>query len=423
MAEKIIDTRISLLYNTYDAWVAADPVLKRGEIAIVEIEAATDGVANASAVPTILFKAGALTGDKKFSELEWASAKAADVHDWAKKSDTDFIAWAAKKIVPKFSVEVTGEGNAITGASWDDVNGKLTLTKGETFATSAELSTALETAASDAKSKADKALEDANKYTDEKVQDAVTGGTAGLASEDYVDEAVKGVQDQIDALDNTYATDTQLADAVKVEKERAEGVESELSGKLTTLIGDDTGKSARTIANEELAAQLVPESAKESLDTLAEIAAWIQSHPDDASAMNEAITALQNQLNGIDAGTGTVKKYVDDAITALNIGNYALAADLVELAGRVTALEGKVDVEKVSTAIADAQKAAEDKAAELVNAHKESVDQTIADNTQAISDLDDSLAAIAKSGNINDLVQTEGDVLVLDCNAALFGSN
>ena len=64
---------------------------------------------------------------------------------------------------------------------------------------------------------------------------------------------------------------------------------------VDTLIGSDTGKSVRTIANEELAAQLIPESAQESLDTLAEIAAWIQEHPDDAATMNAAIT----KLNGI----------------------------------------------------------------------------------------------------------------------------
>ena len=69
---------------------------------------------------------------------------------------------------------------------------------------------------------------------------------------------------------------------------------------VDTLIGSDTGKSVRTIANEELAAQLIPESAQESLDTLAEIAAWIQEHPDDAATMNAAIT----KLNGIVAGIG-----------------------------------------------------------------------------------------------------------------------
>ena len=39
---------------------------------------------------------------------------------------------------------------------------------------------------------------------------------------------------------------------------------------------------------------LVPEDAKESLDTLKEIADWIQDHPDDAAAMNARITDLEN---------------------------------------------------------------------------------------------------------------------------------
>ena len=50
---------------------------------------------------------------------------------------------------------------------------------------------------------------------------------------------------------------------------------------LATLIGTDAGKSARTIANEELAAQLIPEGAQEALDTLTEIAQWIQDHPNE----------------------------------------------------------------------------------------------------------------------------------------------
>lgn len=37
--------------------------------------------------------------------------------------------------------------------------------------------------------------------------------------------------------------------------------------------------------------------------------------------MNSAITALQAQLTGINSGNGTVKAYVDTAISALNIGD------------------------------------------------------------------------------------------------------
>ena len=112
-----------------------------------------------------------------------------------------------------------------------------------------------------------------------------------------------------------------------------------VAGKVNTLVGvggADANKSVRTIANEELAAQLVPEGAKESLNTLSEIAAWIQAHPDDAAAMNAAITALQNKVN---TGNKNVSAYVNDAIDALNIGDYAKAADLTALATRFTIFE------------------------------------------------------------------------------------
>ena len=107
-------------------------------------------------------------------------------------------------------------------------------------------------------------------------------------------------------------------------------------GKLTTLIGSDADKSVRTIANEELAAQLIPETAKDSLDTLQEIAAWIQAHPDDASAMNTRISDLETLV-----GDDPVSTQINAAIDALKIGDYAKAADLTAAVGRITALEGK----------------------------------------------------------------------------------
>lgn len=90
------------------------------------------------------------------------------------------------------------------------------------------------------------------------------------------------------------------------------------SKKLNSLIGDDTNKSVRTIANEELAAQLIPSEAKESLDTLKEIAAQIQSHPDEAAAMNTQIQELRNVLATFMAADengnitqDAVKNYID----------------------------------------------------------------------------------------------------------------
>lgn len=82
--------------------------------------------------------------------------------------------------------------------------------------------------------------------------------------------------------------------------QRTISIENE-DGSTTTETIDyneaDKDKSIREIAIEELSYQLVPESAKESMDTLAEIAAWIQYHPEDAAAMNEAIEQLKKDVD------------------------------------------------------------------------------------------------------------------------------
>lgn len=217
--------------------------------------------------------------------------------------------------------------------------------------------------------------------------DTATTGRMAVAEKDIdnLEAAVKNIQEN--AYDDTELRELIQGNAGDIEalEGRADAVEA----KVTTLIGSDANKSVRTIANEELAAQLVPAAAKESLDSLEEIAAWIQEHPDDAAAMNAAIVALQNQVKGIAAGEGTVKKYVDDAITALKIGDYAKAADLTALAGRVTTLEGKVDVTKVSTAIATAKQEAIDSATATAAADAKSK----ADAAQS--------AAIAKANELN----------------------
>lgn len=119
-----------------------------------------------------------------------------------------------------------------------------------------------------------------------------TGTANGTVAVNGVDVAVKGLA----ALAyKAQVSEADLDAALKaVLDAKASGAD------LATLIGTDTGKSVRTIANEELAAQLIPEGAQESLDTLTEIAQWIQDHPDDAAAMNTAIA----KLNGIVSGIG-----------------------------------------------------------------------------------------------------------------------
>lgn len=303
------------------------------------------------------------------------------------------------------SVEVTGTGNAVTGASYNAATRKLTLTMGASYETADAVNAKID-------AKTGSLVH--NDVTYDTIAEFVNAKTAGIATDaalgdlqnrvltaegeidalqdkvgektvsDQIDEKIEAlkladtyeargsaqaVKDELTDIVNGKADASALteeinrakaaeeanaasakaakdaadaaqgaADKAQEEVDAVEGRVATVEGQVTTLIGEDAGKSVRAIANEELAAQLIPEAAKESLDTLSEIAAWIQSHPDDASAMNAAVAALQDK---VDTGDKTVSAYVADAIAALSIGDYAKAADLAALAGRVAEVEGK----------------------------------------------------------------------------------
>ena len=93
MAEKILNTRIQLKYDTWDNWQKTDVankggnlVLKQGEMAVTAI---ASGKSDFTTPPTIMFKVG--DGEHKFSELPWASGLAADVYPWAKSPTAPVI--------------------------------------------------------------------------------------------------------------------------------------------------------------------------------------------------------------------------------------------------------------------------------------------------------------------------------------------
>lgn len=199
----------------------------------------------------------------------------------------------------------------------------------------------------------------------EKLASATAGNVVVAKADGTIEDGGTALSDlatktEVEAVDDKVGT---LADLTTTEKNNVVGAINELEGKvealeagtyddsevreliqdnkdiIDTLVGADNGKSVRAIANEELAAQLITEDAAENLNSLEELAAWIQSHPDDASAMNATIVKLQNILDGIgDVDSGekaSVVAYVTDAISALNIGDYAKASDLTALASRV----------------------------------------------------------------------------------------
>lgn len=118
---KDLKTRIALKQNTYEYWTEGegkDYIPLYGEVCFCEIpayneEKPNNGAAEATNAPTVLFKVGTAKRNadgsfvdgtaKKFAQLNWVSALAADVYDWAK---------AATK--PTYEAkEITGIGDYI----------------------------------------------------------------------------------------------------------------------------------------------------------------------------------------------------------------------------------------------------------------------------------------------------------------------
>lgn len=368
-----LNTRLQLRYDLLSAWESSTLALLAGEVAIAKdgdnliIKVGEDGIKTWGQLPVANVTPAQLTA---------LTTRVATLETDLNTATTGLKARlaAAEEAIDDIQ-ELLGDGE---GSVSDQIK--------DAVAAEAKL-----------REDADKAINDKiGTVTDEATAETVYGAIAAEAARAGAAEEANA--DAIAAIEADYlkaADKTELAEAISAEKSRAEAAEkvnadaidaieadylkavdkTELQGnidtvgaKVTTLIGDDANKSVRTIANEELAAQLVAEGAAESLDTLKEIAEWIQSHPEDAAAMNEAIEALEAKVVlGTDAEGNeyaTVKAYVEAAIAALNIGDYAKAADLTALAARVEDLETKVDVAKVSTAIATAKQEAIDAAAD-----------------------------------------------------------
>ena len=205
-----------------------------------------------------------------------------------------------------------------------------------------------------------KAAEEANAAAAKQAQDevdALEGVVAGMYTNKQIDDAIAAAQSTATYDDTQVKDDIQTnKDAIAAEKERAMAAEKvnadaiaaldtkvgtveegktvvgmigdvsaavdahkeAIDGKVTTLIGDDVNKSVRTIANEELAAQLLSGDAEADFKTLQELAAWLEEHPEDVAAINLAIENLEKLVGTIPEGaTATdIVGYIAEVVAA-----------------------------------------------------------------------------------------------------------
>ena len=215
-------------------------------------------------------------------------------------------------------------------------------------------------------------------------------GSKSIASmiDEKVDALKTALTNEADATSlagKIKANATAVAAAQKAatdEAARAQAAEKTLTdnlaaanGKLTTLIGTDANKSARAIAAEEIAKQLIPENASEALDSLREIAAWIQAHPAEASAMNAKITALETKTGTIDDASADLVTYIKNKVNAEQT-----RATAAEEANAAAAAAASTAAGKAQTTADAAKKAASDEATRAKAAEK-----TLTDNLSALT--------------------------------------
>ena len=130
--------------------------------------------------------------------------------------------------------------------------------------------------------------EDTRKWISSKFADiaeTMIGATANLNGSGGIVPAPKaGDQNKFLKGDGTWA----LSPAGNVDY---------LNAVVSTLIDNDYGMTVREIAAEEIAS--VVGDAPESLDTLQEIAAWIQEHPSGVAELNERIAIVESGLQTV----------------------------------------------------------------------------------------------------------------------------
>lgn len=285
------NTRIKLKYDTYANWTSANPILLKGELAVVEVPAESGTGLNE---PAYLLKVG--DGVKNFAALDWISGKAADVYAWAKAASKpvyqaseiqgleDFISGEVKDTNTTYQIVKNGDmgfklqSKEIGAEAWTDVNEitlvapTVTLTTGDTNGTVkfngvdvpvAGLGSAAytESSAYDAAGAANAVktallgtAEDAStastiagvkKYTDEKVAAAQTAASGALAALDLA--AVSAGQGQIIAsisqTNGLVAATTRAlaaADIPEIGQDKVTGLTTALAGKQDTLVFNTT---------------------------------------------------------------------------------------------------------------------------------------------------------------------------------------
>lgn len=214
------------------------------------------------------------------------------------------------------------------------------------------------------------------------------------------------IEAKVKAISDDYlkASDKkELSDAIEAHK-------TAVDSKVTTLIGNDADKSVRTIANEELAAQLLSGKADADFKTLQELAAWLEDHPEDVTAINKSIDDLEKLVGTLPEGA-----------TATDIVGYIAEAVKVEKDRAELAEKGLDDrLKLVESAVGEGGSVAtqiNDAIAELdADVSSAEVEEGKGVRVQVV-EVDGKVTTVAVTGNFDNSYDAKGAAATAETNA------
>ena len=282
--------------------------------------------------------------------------------------------------------------------------------------------------------------------------------TAVAAEAKLREETDAGLQEQIEANDaeilalqglvGDKKVSEAIAEAVKAEEDRAKGVEGGLETRLKAVeddylvAADKTELEGKITANANAIELLTNGVSAEEVDGVNDLIQYVKDHGTEVTGIKadikqnaDDIDALEGRMNTAEGAIATKAAQADlealaGRVTTIETEHDAestgLKARMTQAEADIDALEGLVGDKKVSVAIDEAIEAALKVEVDGVKVDKYALASALADAIARIAqnetDIatkanDADLAAIAKTGSTDDLVQGEL-VLLFDCGGA-----
>ena len=475
MANKVINTRFQLKYDTLTNWLSANPVLLAGEVAVATIKTTESN--SGLTPPAIGIKVG--DGTNTFSALNWIQAIAGDVPSWAKESNhatvSQLIADAINDIPAAASgagtTEFTSakliksitqdEGGKITNVTYEDIaissvvgltdrlsgidtevgkklnadvasaaastsNKLIDTNAAQSMANTAE-SNATSAAASDATSKVNTA----------KTALLGTGGTEGT-------HTIKGAYDAAAAVDTKIAnldvTDTGAADKFVYEVNQTDGKIAVTRKSLTEIVGVDGtyNSSTNKLATVNTVTTAIDTLESELRDNISAMAGAMRFRGTVAAAPTASTAAPNDGLGAWRAGDVVLFGTAEYVVASLNgssqpvwqlLGDEGAYQTKLSFTGTPSSSNKVVTNDTLTTVVSDAKsallgtategtdtigtvKAAAAAAQGAANTAKDAADAAQADATSALNKIAALDVTDSGSGFVTAVTQTDGKIAV-----------